>query len=127
MVGKTRGKGEENKPCCGSAATAARDRAFPILYFLNFRYLLCFLLVQTISLAVKPAPPVEETNRMRRNLACTAATVRASPAAVGGGADAGGFPPPPALPPRTTTVPPLPPPSTNVCARTPAPPGRSPV
>src|SRR6266849_4172772 len=80
MVGKTRGKGEENKPCCGSAATAARDRAFPILYFLNFRYLLCFLLVQTISLAVRPAPPVEETNRMRRNLACTAATVRASPA-----------------------------------------------
>src|SRR6267378_1661166 len=33
----------------------------------------------TISLAVKPGPPVEETNLMRRNFACTLATVRASP------------------------------------------------
>src|SRR6267143_884442 len=36
-------------------------------------------LCQTISFAVKPAPPVEETNLMRRNLACTLATARASP------------------------------------------------
>jgi hypothetical protein len=35
---------------------------------------------QTRILAVRPAPPVEETNLMRRNFACTAATVRASPA-----------------------------------------------
>src|SRR5713101_6065463 len=34
---------------------------------------------QTINFAVKPAPPVEETNLMRKNLACTLATVRASP------------------------------------------------
>src|SRR5216684_4352058 len=34
----------------------------------------------TISFAVRPVPPVEETNLMRKNLACTLATVRASPA-----------------------------------------------
>jgi hypothetical protein len=36
---------------------------------------------QTRSFAVRPLPPVEETNLMRRNLACTPFTVRASPAA----------------------------------------------
>src|SRR5260370_12841900 len=35
--------------------------------------------LQTISFAVKPVPPVQETNLMRRNLACTPAPVRASP------------------------------------------------
>src|SRR6266581_439853 len=35
--------------------------------------------LQTISLAVKPVPPVEETNLIRKNFACTLATVRASP------------------------------------------------
>src|SRR5216683_7119259 len=36
--------------------------------------------LQTISFAVRPAPPVEETNLMRKNLVCTPVTVRASPA-----------------------------------------------
>src|SRR5882724_8676301 len=35
--------------------------------------------LQTISFAVRPAPPVDETNRIRRNFACTPVTVRASP------------------------------------------------
>ncbi len=34
---------------------------------------------QTRIFAVNPVPPVEETKRMRRNLACTPVTVRASP------------------------------------------------
>jgi hypothetical protein len=34
----------------------------------------------TSNFAVKPAPPVEDTNLMRRNFACTPVTVRASPA-----------------------------------------------
>jgi hypothetical protein len=35
----------------------------------------------TSSLAVKPAPPVDDVNLMRRNFAFTPVTVRASPAA----------------------------------------------
>ena len=34
----------------------------------------------TRSFAVRPLPPVEEENLMRRNFACTPVTVRASPA-----------------------------------------------
>src|SRR5581483_6917258 len=36
--------------------------------------------VYTRIFAVSPLPPVDETNLIRRNLACTFATVRASPA-----------------------------------------------
>src|SRR5258708_26356538 len=60
---------------------------------------------QTISFAVKPAPPVEETNLMRKNLACTLATARASPVVAVGVSIGLYFPSLVALPPLQKKIP----------------------